>query len=89
MSVVNVENEFPKRPRAVRRLSGKSPSGIEIRGTAFAEPLPDSLDYGPFRGEGNVALSRNGSYVVGNIVFDEIPEVIALLQEVVDAASAP
>lgn len=79
----------PQRPRARRDISGESPSGITVRGLAFADPIPGSLDYGPFRGEGAFALSRGGSYVVGNIEFDQIPEVIALLQEVLEAASAP
>lgn len=83
------EDSFPPRPRARRDIGGKSPSGIEVRGYAFADPIPGSLDYGPFRGEGEFALSRSGSYVVGNIRFEEIPEVIALLQEALDAASAP
>lgn len=87
--IVEANDEFPRRPRACRRLSGKSPSGIEIRGQAYADPIPGSLDYGPFQGEGSFALSRGGSYVVGNVQFEEIPEIIALLQEVLDAAAAP
>ena len=87
--IVEAKDEFPRRPRACRRLSGKSPSGVEIRGQAYADPIPGSLDYGPFHGEGSFALSRRGSYVVGNIEFCEIPEIIALLQEVLEAASEP
>lgn len=79
---VLIEDNIPERTRARRDIRGKTPSGIEIRGVAFADPIAGTLDYGPFRGEGQVALSRNGAYVVGNIVFDEIPEVIAVLQEI-------
>ena len=87
--VAHTEDVFPKRPRAQRKIEGESPSGITIRGTAYADPIPGTVDYGPFYGEGNFALSRSGSYIVGNITFDQIPEVIALLQEALDAATAP
>lgn len=84
---VRTKDTIPVRPRARRDITGKTESGIEIKGIAYADPIPDSLGYGPFYGEGNFALSRSGSYVVGNIVFDEIPEIIVLLQEVLAAAT--
>lgn len=87
--VVVTTDSTPARPRARRDIGGETPSGIKVRGLAFADPIPDSLAYGPFRGEGDFALSRGGSYVVGNVKFEEIPEIIALLQEVLEAASAP
>lgn len=85
---VTTQDTIPARQRARRDISGRTPSGVEIRGMAFADPIPGSLDYGPFYGEGNFSLVRSGSYVVGNIQFAEIPEIIALLVAVLNAAEA-
>lgn len=87
--IARASDHFPARPRAHRTIEGESPSGVKISGHAYADPLPDRLGYGPFYGEGQFALSRGGSYVVGNIRFEEIPEIIAILQDVLAAATAP
>lgn len=75
-------DEHPRRMPAVRRISGVYDNGMEVRATAKAQPLPDSLGYGPFVGEGDVTVSRGGYTIVSRINFDEIDALVDILRDI-------
>lgn len=86
---LQIKDGMPVRPRARRDIKGKSPSGFEVAAFALADPIPGTLKYGPFQGAGHVTVTRASTYVIRDLKFDEVPEIISILQGVLAAAGAP